>query len=485
MSNSLTVSKVTVRYGRKIALSTVSLDLACGKIHALLGENGAGKSSLLRAIAGVTPAAGRISFTGQPRKKGLMRQDAGMVAGMSVIENLALAAGAESWRINWQDFRRRAQQALASQGVEVDLDCDVRKLGFGQRQKVGLAGLDLSGCEFLLLDEPVAGLTPVEADAFLAGMRRRVDRGASALIASHRIEEILAVADCVHVLRDGRLVISRAASQVDPEEIRQAIFARRKPAADLPRRPAAADTVLAIEKLALPGSAGHISMRIAAGEAVGIAGMAGNGQNEFMEVLAGFRRVAGTIRIGGRLLSQANGRRLGIRCIMEDPLADACMPAMTIAENLIVHDYGRPPYSGRFSFLQSRVIADHAAGVIARARLAVRRSSDPFCWLSGGNQRKLLVERELAGNPVVVAAHNPTAGLDSASVAAVVASLARACERGAAVLLFSEDLEILSGCSDRLMVMVNGSLLEVSGSDRRQAAAEIMCGKFPVQRFQV
>ena len=302
-----------------------------------------------------------------------------------------------------------------------------------------------------------------------------MDQGASALVASHRVDEILAVADCVHVLRDGCLVLSCPAAQTDPEQIRRAILAKRKPTALPPRRPVAADTVLAIEKLALPGFAGRISLQIAAGETVGIAGMAGNGQNELMEVLAGFRRpVAGTIRIGGRLFSGGNGRRLGMRCIMEDPLADACMPDMTIAENLVVHDYRRRPYSDRFALLQGRIISEHADRVIARARLAARRSSDLFCWLSGGNQRKLLVERELAGNPAVVAAHNPTAGLDSAAAAAVVASLARACERETAVLLCSEDLDVLSGCSDRLMVMANGSLLEVAGSDLRQAAVEIM-----------
>ena len=478
MSNSLAIEKVTVRYADNIAVDAVSLDLACGKIHALLGENGAGKSSLLRALAGVhAPDSGRIFFAGGRQKMGLMRQDAGLIAGMSVIENLALACGGNRWRINWRQLRLRAVQALARQQANIDLDCAVEKLGFGQRQQVALAGLDLSGCQFLLLDEPVAALTPVEADAFLAGIRQQVDQGASALIASHRIAEILAVADHVHVLRAGRLVFSGAASSTDAEQIRQAIFAQSA-AARLPSRPSAMPgaTILYIDDLVLPGFAGQINLQVAAGEMIGIAGMAGNGQNQLIEILAGFSLArTGTIRIAGKHLAGGNGRKLGMRCIVEDPLADACMADMSIAENLVVHDYRRPPYASRFAILQGRAIAAHANQVIARARLAVQRSSDLFCWLSGGNQRKLLVERELAGNPAVVVALNPTAGLDSASAASVVECLDQACQRGAAILICSEDLDVLSERADRLMVMSAGKLQEVSGPDRRRLAIELMC----------
>ena len=482
MSDVLSIDGATVRYGSKVAVDGVSLDLACGRVHALLGENGAGKSSLLRVVAGmIPPAAGRISFGQRRQGTGMMRQDAGLVAGMSVIENLALIADCQAWRIDWPDFRRRALCLLAEQGLEdVDLDCDVRELGFGQRQKVALAGLDLSGCRFLLLDEPVAALAPVEADVLLAGVRRRAGAGAGVLIASHRIEEILAVADWVHVMRNGRLSLSRPAAQTDLREVRRAIFGGRKKAV-LPRPKAAADRVaLELSEVVLPGFSRRINLQLAAGEIVGIAGMAGNGQNELIEVLSGFRSPAsGTIRIGDEALSRGNGRRLGMRCIMEDPLADACMPDMTIAENLVLHDHGRPPYASRHGMLQGRAIAAHASRVIERVRLAARSASDPLRCLSGGNQRKLVVQRELAGAAVAVAAHNPTAGLDAAAASAVIDSLLRSCQRGAAVLLCSEDLDILSDCSTRLMVMSRGSLQQVAGSDQQRQAIEMMHGSRP------
>ncbi len=473
MTAALAAAGLTVRYGETVALDGVTLQLAAGRLHALVGENGAGKTTLLKCFAGLLrPHAGSVLHEAACGRIGMLRQDAGLIDGMSVLHNLSLAH-ARQQRLQWDSFRQRASAALQDQEAEVDLDADAESLSYGERQKVAIARMQLSGCGIVLLDEPTAALNPAEAHGMLERMRKHVRAGGTAVVASHRLEETLEHADEIHVLTQGRLVLTRAKEGLDVDAVRGAMFPAAVPAyaAAVPRTKSD-EVALELQDLRLPGCEGSISLRVRRGETVGIAGIAGNGQADLMEILAGLRKPAGgSVRVAGRSLAAGKGVAMGLRCIMENLRRDAAMPFMSIGENLILHDYARAPYVHRFGMLAKDFIARHARTVADDEALGVVDPALPFVSLSGGNQRKLVAHRELASVPVAVAAHNPTAGLDAAAVASVAAALRRCCAQGAGVLLCSEDLAMLGSCASRLLVIKRGTLVPIVDSAQRLAAA--------------
>lgn len=459
-------------FGATRALRGVDLDIGRGKVHALLGENGAGKSTLLRCFAGLQkPDGGTLLVRGRALHAGscaaaaragigMLEQSGGLADSLTVIGNLAPAA-AGLGRLRWRSVRARVSDALAEQGCFARLDALTGSLSCGERLKVELARLLLAGRSILLLDEPVSALSCAEEEALYARLGKLAGEGVSVLVTGHRVHRLLAAADTVHVLRKGRLTLRSArAGALSAAQVREAMFGGEEVSPkSVDRedvRPGA--NVLELRSLVLPGFAHSNDLTVRAGEIVGVAGMSGNGQRELMEVLAGLAEPrSGDVLVGGVRVAAGARRAAGLRCIMEDPAADACMPGMTVAENLALHVHARPPFS-HFGLLDAAQIRSWARGMVRAHSLAVRSTRARFGWLSGGNQRKLLVARETFGGCLALVAHNPAAGLDRRAATALSGRLESLRSAGTGILLIAEELDLLAQLPTKLFLMEAGKL---------------------------
>jgi ABC-type uncharacterized transport system ATPase subunit len=465
-----------------VALRGAAFRARPGEVHALLGENGAGKTTLMNILAGLyQPDEGAVWLGGQRRHwrspadaiaagVGMVHQQFKLVAPMTVCENLLLGAPGAVWL-----DRRRAGariRALARRyDLAVDPDARVWQLSMGERQRVELLRLLLRDAHVLILDEPTSVLTPQESEALFATLRSLAGAGRTVVFISHKLDEVLCAADRITVMRGGLTVATVAARGTTAEEIASLMVGR----AIAPPQPAApardgghAEPALVIDRLSVPGDRRALAVRgvslvAHAGEIVGIAGVAGNGQRELAEAVAGLRPVAsGDILLAGTSIARASVRRriaAGLALIPEDRLQTALVGAMSAADNIILKSYRRPPVA-------HRGILNHAA-VRARTRAALGRLSlfippqTPVRLLSGGMMQRLLLARELGEEPRVIVAMSPAGGLDVGAAAAVHQALLEARGRGVATLLISEDLDELLLLADRLAVMHDGTISAV------------------------
>ena len=458
------------RFGGVPALAGVDLALARGEIHALLGENGAGKTTLVRTAIGlVRPDSGALLVDGRavalPDPAAAARHGIGMVhqhftlaPGLTVAENLLL--GTAPALFTRRALERRARAALLRHGVTLDPARRVRELAVGERQHLEIAKALERGGRVLILDEPTAVLAPAEADALFERLEALRAAGRAVLLITHRLDEVLQVAQRVTVLRAGRVVLAAARADVSAATLTEALFGgglERPPA----RRGAAATgaTVLRARTLSGPGF-GPVDLELRAGECVLIAGVDGHGQGELIETLVGLRRPA-----GGRL----ERPRRGIAFVSGDRHATGLALDLSVAENVALRPglLPRPWYSRR----------ELAAAVApALARFDVRREDpwQPARSLSGGNQQRVVLARELAAAPALVLAENPTRGLDLRSARLVRGELRAAVAGGAAALVATTDLDEALELADRLLVAHRGRLHPCDVS--RTAVARTLAG---------
>jgi simple sugar transport system ATP-binding protein len=473
---------MTMRFGGFTALDDVSIKVPAGSFHALLGENGAGKSTLVKCMMGFyQPTAGQMAVEGKeehinsPRDAaalglGMVYQHFTLVPSLTGAENLVINRADAPSIIDWSKERAALAAFMQTMPFRVPLDAPVSTLAAGEKQKLEIIKQLYLGRRFIVLDEPTSVLTPGEADEVLGHVRRMTTGGElTVLMISHKFNEVMTFADDVTVLRKGKWAGGGKVADLDHKAMAAMMIGDQKIATIDARQPVAANaaSVLTAEHIKALDRSGLKSINIGgltvhAGEIVGIAGISGNGQKEFLEVLAGQRqRETGEIDVKGAPYGATRGeaRALNVRFIPEEPLRNACAPRMTVADNLAFRTFDLDKRGQQSFWVDAGAIRRNAERLIARFKVKTASLDTPIASLSGGNVQRAVLARELTGEVDVLIVANPCFGLDFAAVADIRARIMQARNAGAAVLLVSEDLDELLELSDRILVMSEGAIV--------------------------
>jgi general nucleoside transport system ATP-binding protein len=477
----LELRQITKRFPGVVANDRVDFDLNRGEIHALLGENGAGKSTLMNVLYGLyRPDEGEVLVKGEPvhfhspkdaieRGIGMVHQHFMLIPVMTVAENIVLAneptQGGVLLDLSAAD--RRAQELARTFKFAIDPRARIENISVGQQQRVEILKALYRSADILILDEPTAVLTPQEAAELFEILRSLQREGMSIIFISHKLNEVLDIADRITVLRRGKKIQTLPSEGATEEELAR-LMVGREVLLRVDKQPASpGETLLAIDELRVVDDRGleavrGVSLELRAGEIVGIAGVDGNGQTELVDSITGLRRAeAGAIRVRGRDVTKETARRVlehGVGHIPEDRQRRGLVLEFTLAENLALEDYRKPPDS-RWGWLFPR-------SLIARARRLLKefdvRGGGPqtrAAALSGGNQQKVVIAREVARDPDVLVAAQPTRGLDVGAIEYVHRRLIEARDAGKGVLLVSLELDEILGLSDRILVMYEGRIV--------------------------
>ena len=478
---------VTKKFPGVIANEDVTFDVRVGEVHALLGENGAGKTTLSNILTGLyRPDSGWIEVLGEkanfqsPRDAiaagiGMVHQHFRLIPTFSVAENIALGSAHDpiGGRFDMSAIEERIVALSESFDLPVDPRAKIWQLSVGEQQRVEIIKVLYRDARVLIMDEPTAVLTPVESEALATTLQSMARNGRSVVFISHKLGEVASIADRVTVLRHGRSVETVTENNVtalaslmvgrDVESVqRSSDAASHQLASD-------ARVVLEINDLRALGDRGltaldGVSLDVRAGEIVGVAGVAGNGQRELVEILAGLRRSSsGSVNVDGESLENGSTRhpiRLGVSYVPQDRMGTGLAPDLSIAENMALKNYRRPPVA-RPPFLRQSVIDAQARELMQRFDVRAPSETTPTRRLSGGNVQKVLLAREMSGDPKVLVIASPTQGLDVGAVATVHQLLLNAAESGVGILLVSEDLDEVLALSHRIAVMYEGRVLDI------------------------
>jgi general nucleoside transport system ATP-binding protein len=483
---SLEMRGVTKRFPGVLANDNVDFDVRAGEIHALLGENGAGKSTLMKILYGLyQPDAGEIYLDGErieihsPTDSishgiGMIHQHFMLVDNMTVAENVALGLrSSREPRLDLDVVSERIRELVARYRLQVDPRAVISRLAVGQRQRVEIIKALYRGAALLVLDEPTAVLTPQEVEDISVIFRQMAADGHALVFISHKLDEILALTDRVTVLRDGRVVGTRLTSEVTKRVLanmmvgREVMLERHRP----PLQPG--DVRLRLENVTALNEDGkpvlkNINVEVHSGEIVGVAGVSGNGQRPLARAIAGLRPISeGRIILDGEDVAGRNPAQMfnaGLGYIPEERMHDGVIKEFTVAENAILQDHGRPPFSNGF-FLDFKAVADHAGKLIHAYNVKTPNQETPVKSLSGGNIQKLILARELAREPRFLIASQPTRGVDIGATEYIHAQLLRQRSAGLATLLISEDLDEIKALSDRIMVLFGGEIMGIVRND--------------------
>lgn len=500
-------------FGDIVALDGVDFDLAPREVHGLLGGNGAGKTTLMNVLYGLYRAdAGQIAVHGRPVRiasprdalrlgVGMVHQHFLQVPPYTVVENVVL--GSPLPRRPVLDLRL-AQQSIGELserfGLQVDLTARVEDLPIGARQRVEILKALYRDVGTLILDEPTSNLTPQEVDSLFGSLQMMVAEGMSIVFITHKIREALAVCDRMSVLRDGRNAARLSRTEAgehtladamvggEPRSVRSAVSVLQDTKDTAPRAaaPEPGSARIAVEDVSvtLDGGATAVrgcSLRAAASEILGVAGVAGNGQSELAEVLAGVRAPdRGLVRVDGDDLTGAGPARFldaGVAYIPEDRSRDGVLPALSVAQNLILGHHRSPTYR-RGPLLDAAVVTDEARRTMAEFDIRAPGPDAPAGALSGGNIQRLILARVFSRAPGVLVAHNPTRGLDITSTESLYRRILECRNQRTATVLISEDLDELMYLSDRIAVMFAGGIVDVLERDAfdRYAIGRLMSG---------
>lgn len=482
VKNILVLDEITKRFGSVIANDGVNLSVRRGTVHALLGENGAGKTTLMNILYGLyRPDAGRIVLRGRPVRFaspkdailqgiGMIHQQFLLVAQFTVAENIVL--GLPPRRHLFMDLARVEQdiEALSdAYRLHVDPRVPIWQLPVGTQQRVEILKALYRKADLLVLDEPTSVLTPTETEALFEVLRRLVAEGRSVILISHKLEEILRVSDEVTVMRRGRVVDTVPTAETTAPGLarmmvgRDVVLRLDKP----PRLPG--EVVLEVRDLTarndreVPGLRG-VSFGIRMGEIFGVAGVDGNGQSELVEVIAGLRpSTAGQVLLKGRNIAGLSPREIiarRIAYIPSDRNRVGLILDFSIAENLVLKQFHNPPYS-RYGILDAKMIGSNTEALAAQFDIRMSSIHQVVRQLSGGNQQKVALAREVAGEPDVIVAVQPTRGLDVGASEYVMRTILKQRARGSAVLYVSTELDEVLSMSDRVGVLFGGKLMGI------------------------
>jgi general nucleoside transport system ATP-binding protein len=473
----LRLEGITKSFPGIVANSGITLEADRGEVHALLGENGAGKSTLMKVLYGFyRPDAGSIWVDGQrldlraPSDAiragiGMVFQSFMLIPALSVVENIRLGLPEPAARAG---LRGRLRELGSRYGLAVDPDAKVWQLSVGEQQRVEIVKLLVGGARILILDEPTSVLAPHEVTGLFEILGTLRSDGYTILFVTHKLKEVMAIADRITILRRGAVVATLPRARATSADLAYLLLGERELRADpfVRRPPAGGRPVLELREVTVPGARGRaglhqVAVRVHAGEIVGVAGVTGNGQTDLGETVLGLTRPSGgRVILDGVDITRAPTARIlaaGVGCIPEDPLRMGVAPGLTIAENMILNE--RAHYLPRGGlFTDWRSIRREIAVRVENFGLAIPRLTVPVGTLSGGNVQRLLLLREISRKPKLLIAFSPTRGLDIAAARMAHELLMAARNGGAALLLISEDLDELLALSDRLVVLYRGSV---------------------------
>jgi len=465
----------------------VDLTVDWGEVHALLGENGAGKTTLMNVVYGLTrPDAGEVLFDGQPAHVsspldairlgiGMVHQHFMLIPPLTVAENVVL--GHETARtgvMDLQEARREVARLAEAQGLEVDAGARVADLSVGMQQRVEILKALYRGARLLVLDEPTAVLTPPEAERLFEVVRQLTDAGSAVIFITHKLAEVMAVADRITVMRRGQVVATTAPADSSPADLARLMVGRPVLLRVEKGEAHPGDAVLRVDDLVVEDdrhntAVDHVSLDVRAGEIVGVAGVEGNGQDQLIEAILGLRHPRhGRILLGERDITHLSTRRVlldGIGHIPADRHSMGVIVDLNVADNLILSDYDRPPYA-RGLLRQIATVIEHARRVIRAFDIRAESPEQPLSSLSGGNQQKVVVARELDSDPRVLVASQPTRGVDVGSIEFIHRQLISRRDAGMAVLLVSSELDEILSLADRVAVMYRGRVVAVLEGDQ-------------------
>jgi ABC-type uncharacterized transport system ATPase subunit len=477
---------ITKRFGDVVANDRVDFQVERGEVHALLGENGAGKTTLMRVLYGLSPPdEGTIEVDGKPRDirspkdaiaegLGMVTQHFSLVGPMTVAENLMLGAQ-PGFRIDREAAKRRVADASQRYDIKVESEAVVNRLSVGQQQRVEILKALARDCRLLILDEPTAVLVPHEIDALFATIRRLCAGGLSIVFISHKLNEVMAISDRITVLARGRVAGTVPTGDTDERRLARMMVGDLSLDVTDARSSRPGPALLEASGLSLRTEDGtfalrNVSLSVRAGEIVGVAGVSGNGQTELTDALSGMRGLdSGSVAVGRRELTGPDPGRFvaaGVGRIPEDRQA-SIVGDFSVAYNLALEHLDSFRKGPRLDQDRLRTYADDLIG-----RFAIKaRPDDRIQTLSGGNVQKVLLARVLAREPKVNIAAQPTRGLDVGATEFVRRQLIAQRDRGAAVVLISEDLDEILVLSDRIVVMYEGTIageMDRSGADADQ-----------------
>jgi ABC-type uncharacterized transport system ATPase subunit len=471
---------IVKRFPGVIANDHVDFTLERGEIHALLGENGAGKSTLMNVLAGLyRPEAGAVIVNKQPVTLssprdaidvgiGMVHQHFMLVQSQTVTENILIGLSEPRFRMNLNEYNRIVTDLGERFGLKVDPSAKIWQLTVGEQQRVELLKMLYRGAEILIMDEPTAVLAPQEIEGLFETLRTMVADGKSVIFISHKLREVMAIADRVTVLSKGKVTAAGVnAHGITRRELAKLMVGREVFFTTEKKPQPAGDVILSVEEVfaennkGLPALKG-LSLDVRAGEIVGLAGVAGNGQNELAEVITGLRKCdSGRVLLNGEVISNQTtllGIQRGLAYIPEDRTHVGTAPNLSITDNVIMKKYRLPPIA-RGWIMDKIAAADYANELKEAYDIVVPSVETPARLLSGGNLQRVILAREISGEPAFMVAMQPTRGLDVGAIEGVQRLILAQREAGAAILLISEELEELMSLSDRIYVIYEGEIM--------------------------
>ncbi|MFE5428108.1 MULTISPECIES: ABC transporter ATP-binding protein [Bacillaceae] len=465
-----------------VANDNVTLQVKKGEIHALLGENGAGKSTLMNVLFGLyQPEQGEIRVNGEPVKItspniandlgiGMVHQHFMLVDPFTVTENIILGKEpSKAGKIDLKEASEEVRKLSEQYQLRVDPNAKIADISIGMQQRVEILKTLYRGAEILIFDEPTAVLTPQEIKELIFIMKALIKEGKSIILITHKLKEIMEVCDRVTVIRKGQGIGTVNVSETNPNELaslmvgREVLFKTEKTAA------APSDVVLEVRELEVKDPRGvsavrNLDLTVRAGEIVGIAGVDGNGQSELIEALAGLRKTTvGSIKLNGKEISNLKPRKIteaGVGHIPEDRHKHGLVLDYSIGENIVLQTYYQQPFS-KAGILNSKKIFEKARSLIKSYDVRTPSEYTPARALSGGNQQKAIIGREVDRNPDLLIAAQPTRGLDVGAIEFIHKRLIEQRDAGKAVLLISFELEEIMNVSDRIAVIYEGEIVAI------------------------
>ncbi len=477
------MSGVVKRFPGVVANDGVEFEVRKGEVHALLGENGAGKSTLSNILTGLyRPDEGTIELDGEstvfasPKAAldagiGMVHQHFRLVEPFSVAENVVLGNPETSFIIDTESIEQRVSQLAKRYDMAVDPKARIWQLSVGEQQRVEILKVLYRGAQVLILDEPTAVLTPIEAEALFKTLRAMTAEGRTVIFISHKLDEVMSVSDRITVLRGGRTVGTVDTASTSTRELASMMVGRAVDFDRVVRRQAGNpnDIVLDVSNVSSLDDRGRpalhsVNITVGRGEIVGIAGVAGNGQRELAEVIAGMRSCStGSISVAGDAVPNGRARAAiatGIAHVPEDRLHTGLAAGHSVEDNMALKNY-RSPLLSRFGLLKRTTIAEQANDLVTKYDVKTPDTATPVRLLSGGNVQKVLLAREFSTNPKVLIAASPTRGLDVGAIETVRERLVEAADNGVGILLISEDLDEVMSLADRIAVMYEGRIVAV------------------------
>lgn len=500
----LEMRNITKKFGKVIANEDVNLTLNAGEIHALLGENGAGKSTLMNILTGIyKPNSGKIYYKGErvkirsPRHAvdlgiGMVHQHFHLVPTLTAAENVFLYTPECKKILKKKEMEDAIAKCSKDFHLDVDPSAKIWQMSVGEQQRVEIIKLLYRGADILILDEPSAVLTAQEAVEMFKNLRKMAESGKSVVVISHKMNEVMQFADRITVLKGGKVEDTMLAEEATIERLTKAVVGEREFKPQKNEGSAKTDkVVLEMKDIVAKNDKGleavkNVSLNIHAGEIFGIAGVAGNGQKELTEVIAGLRKAeAGAIVLNSEDVTKLTVKeriQKKISFIPEDRLSMGLVPGMTMDENRVLKQFGEKQFS-KNGILKKKAISEAVDAEIERHEIKIVGKTAPVSLMSGGNQQKLIIAREISGEPTLLICAYPSRGLDMGAAEAVRQILLEQCKKGVAILMISEELDELFQMADRIGVMCDGEMMAILDSDKTdyETVGRLMSG----ERYEV